>query len=112
MRPVLTILALAGLTLISACTDSERARRAATFADQPADITCWTYGTETYSGRSTGKVEYDEGGRISFVDAANGRYTTVEGDCRLVYLMKGEADAPAPVSPPQPVLPQPVPGPG
>ena len=32
------------------------------------------------------KVEYDEGGRVSFVDAANGRYTTIEGDCRVVYL--------------------------
>lgn len=99
MRPILTILAMACLALTSACTDSERARRAATFADQPADITCWTYGTETYGGRSTGKVEYDEGGRISFVDAANGRYTTVEGDCRIVYLPKGEADAPAPMAP-------------
>ena len=35
--------------------------------------------------RFEGKVEYDEGGRISFVDAANGRYTTVEGECRIVY---------------------------
>ena len=112
MRPILTSLAVAGLALTSACTESERARRAATFADQAADITCWTYGTETYSGRSTGKVEYDEGGRISFVDAANGRYTTVEGDCRIVYLSKGEAAAPAPMTPTRPAMPQPVTSPG
>ena len=98
--------------MTSACTDSQRARRAATFADQPADIACWTYGAETYSGRSTGKVEYDEGGRISFVDAANGRYTTVEGDCRIVYLAKDEADAATPMTPTRPATPQPAPNPG
>lgn len=112
MRATLTILAVAGLALTSACTDSERARRAATFADQAADITCWTYGTETFTGRSTGKVEYDEGGRISFVDAANGRFTTVEGDCRIVYLAKGEGGTPAPMAATRPAMPQPGPGPG
>jgi hypothetical protein len=70
---------------VTACTDSKRASRAATWGDKPAEIACWTYGTQTFAGRSTGKVEYDEGGRISFVDAANGRYTTIEGDCRIVY---------------------------
>ena len=68
-----------------ACTDSKRASREATWGDKPADIACWSYGAQTFAGRSTGKVEYDEGGRISFVDAANGRYTTVEGECRVVY---------------------------
>ena len=68
-----------------ACTDSKRARRDATWGDKPADIVCWTYGTQNFAGRSTGKVEYDEGGRISFVDAANDRYTTVEGECRVTY---------------------------
>ena len=72
-------------TVLGACTDSERARRGATFSDRPADITCWTYGVETFKGRSTGKVEYNDGGRIAFVDAANGRYTTVDGECRVVY---------------------------
>lgn len=70
---------------LSACTDSRRARNDVKWSDRPADITCWTYGTQNFAGRSTGKVEYDEGGRISFVDAANGRYTTLEGDCRVVY---------------------------
>ena len=82
----------------SACTDSKRARNATTWGDQPADITCWTYGTQNYAGRSTGKVEYDDGGRLSFVDAANGRYTTIEGDCRVVYL--ADKDDAAPVAAP------------
>ena len=69
----------------AACTDSKRASRETTWGDKPADITCWTYGTQVFAGRSTGKVEYDRGGRLSFVDAASGRYTTVEGECRVVY---------------------------
>lgn len=85
MRMVLTASLLLATVVTSACTDSRKASREATWGDKPADITCWTYGTQNYAGRSTGKVEYDEGGRISFVDAANGRYTTVEGDCRVVY---------------------------
>ena len=71
---------------LSACTDSKRARNDATWGDKPADITCWTYGVENFKGRSTGKVEYDDGGRISFVDASNNRYTTIDGDCRVVYM--------------------------
>ncbi|WP_425990643.1 hypothetical protein [Brevundimonas sp. TWP2-3-2] len=108
MMRTTTILLIAGLAVAaSACTESRRARNAATWSDQPADITCWTYGTETFAGRSTGKVEYNDGGRIAFVDAANGRYTTIDGECRVVYLAGGEeatpapaAAAPAPVAPP------------
>ncbi|MDB5421359.1 MAG: hypothetical protein JWR59_1306 [Brevundimonas sp.] len=80
---IATILVFA--SAVTACTDTNRASRDATFSDKPADITCWTYGTENFVGRSTGKVEYDEGGRVSFVDAASGRYTTIEGECRVVY---------------------------
>ena len=85
MRRVAPIALLLLTVATGACTDSKVARRQATWSDKPADIVCWTYGTQNFSGRSTGKVEYDEGGRISFVDAANGRYTTVEGECRVVY---------------------------
>lgn len=79
------LLALLLLVSLAACTDSRRAGNDVKWADRPADITCWTYGQQSFSGRSTGKVEYDEGGRVAFVDAANGRFTTVEGDCRVVY---------------------------
>jgi hypothetical protein len=110
MRRIVAIVAVAGVALSgAACTDSKRARNAATWGDQPADITCWTYGTENFRGRSTGKVEYDEGGRVSFVDASNDRYTTVEGDCRVVYMSEAKADAPpAPVAPVAPPAPAPV----
>lgn len=106
MMRTATIIAVSALALgAAACTESERARKAATFGDQPADILCWTYGTENFRGRSTGKIEYDEGGRISFVDAANGRLTTVEGDCRVTYLNEDAADAKPPVAPVEPVAP-------
>ena len=106
MTRTITLVLIAGLAVTAAaCTESKRARNAATWGDKPADITCWTYGTETFSGRSTGKVEYSEEGRLAFVDAANGRYTTVDGECRVVYLADGEEAvpvAPAPVPPQQP----------
>ena len=81
--PVFLAVAVAALVL-TACTDSRRARTDTNFTDRPADVTCWSHGTEIYSGRSTGKVENYEG-RIAFVDAATSRYTTVGGDCRVVY---------------------------
>jgi hypothetical protein len=102
MKRTTALFLIAGVALAStACTEAKRARNAATFGDQPADITCWTYGTQTFSGRSTGKVEYNDGGRIAFVDAANGRYTTIDGECRVVYVPEGEAAtaAAAPVVP-------------
>ena len=81
-----TIIAGLGLAaVLSGCTDSGRARNDATFSDKPADITCWSYGTQTYQGRSTGKVSNRQD-RTSFVDAATGRYTVLEGECRLVYV--------------------------
>lgn len=108
MNRIVVLITVAGVALgAAACTDSKRASRAATWGDQPADITCWTYGTENFRGRSTGKVEYDEGGRVSFVDASSGRYTTIEGDCRVVYLGEDGADTP----PAAPSGPAPAPAP-
>lgn len=113
MRRANILILMVGLAVAATgCTESKRARNAATFGDQPADITCWTFGTETFSGRSTGKVEHNDGGRIAFVDAANGRYTTVDGECRVVYLAEGEV-APPPASaqpggPEGPVAPPPA----
>ncbi|WP_419255118.1 hypothetical protein ACN2C6_06635 [Caulobacter sp. ErkDOM-YI] len=85
MRLAVTASIILATVAMGACTDSKRAGRDATFSDKPADIVCWTYGTQNFAGRSTGKVEYDRGGRIAFVDAANGRYTTIEGECRVTY---------------------------
>lgn len=91
MKAALVCVAAIGVLASTACTESKRARNDATWSDLPADITCWTYGTEVFKGRSTGKVSYNDGGRISFVDAANGRYTTIDGECRVVYLPKKAA---------------------
>jgi len=101
MKRTAIIVLIAGLAVTAAaCTESKRARNAATWGDKPADITCWTYGTETFSGRSTGKVAYNDGGRIAFVDAANNRYTTIDGECRVVYVTEeGEAAPPATPAP-------------
>jgi hypothetical protein len=101
MKRTTTLFLIAGIALAAtACTEAKRARNAAEFGDQPADITCWTYGTETFSGRSTGKVAYNDGGRIAFVDAANNRYTTIDGECRVVYVTEeGEAAPPATPAP-------------
>jgi len=99
MKRTAIIVLIAGLAVTAAaCTESKRARNAATWGDKPADITCWTYGLQTFSGRSTGKVEYNDEGRLAFVDAANGRYTTLDGECRVVYLAEGEAATPAPAA--------------
>ena len=99
MKQTVTLVLIAGLAVTAAaCTESKRARNAAQWGDQAADITCWTYGTETFTGRSTGKVEYNDGGRIAFVDASNGRYTTIDGECRVVYLNDGDEDTPAPTA--------------
>ena len=83
------ILVFAGFVAaaLAGCTDSNRANMGSKFSDQPADITCWSYGTEIFSGRSTGRVNRRDGG-LNFVDAANGRLTTIQGDCRVIYLPK------------------------
>lgn len=95
MNRIVTLALITGVAVTAAaCTDSKRARNAATWGDKPADITCWSYGTEVFSGRSTGKVEHNDGGRIAFVDAANDRYTTVDGECRVVYLKSGDEAEP------------------
>lgn len=82
LRSTIAVIALLGL---AGCTEAERARRSATRSDRPADVTCRSFGQPFYAGRSTGKVTYDEGGRVTFVDRANGRLTTIEGECMIVY---------------------------
>ena len=73
------------LLFLCGCTDTNSAANAAQWSDKRASVTCFTYGQLTFNGWSTGRIEYDEGGKISFVDQANGRYTVIEGDCRVVY---------------------------
>lgn len=88
MNTVLKTLVALGLGLTAtACTESKRERNATTFGDRPADITCWSFGNEIFNGRSTGKVTREDG-MLGFVDAASGRYTTLNGECRVIYLAK------------------------
>lgn len=87
---ILTVLGVLGAcVVVSACTDSKRATMETKFTDQPAEITCWSFGTEIFNGKSTGRVNRDGGGAV-FVDAANGRLTAVDGECRIVYLPKAD----------------------
>jgi hypothetical protein len=85
----LTVGAILMLGLAS-CTEAERAQEATYRSDRPADVTCRTFGEPFYIGRSTGKVTYEEGGRVTFVDQANGRLTTIEGECMIVYARGGK----------------------
>lgn len=89
MKKILTLCAAIAISATAACgveqTDTYKASRGALYSDKPAAITCYAYGVMTFNGTSTGKVLYDEGGRVSFVDAANGRLTSLEGECRVVY---------------------------
>lgn len=86
-RSLLFVIACIIGASISSCsvTEAGRAEKDAYYGDKPADIICWTYGERNFEGSSTGKVIYDEGGRLTFVDAANRRLTNIEGDCRVVY---------------------------
>lgn len=89
MKRFLIPAALALAACLGACgvynTDTYQAQQAALYGDRAATITCYGYSTVLFDGRSTGKVLYDEGGRLSFVDAATGQYTSVEGECRVVH---------------------------
>ena len=89
MKKMTVFAVLSTCVLVSACTDSKRASMETKFKDQPAEITCWSFGTEIFNGKSTGRVNRDGGGAV-FVDAANGRLTAVDGECRIVYLPKAD----------------------
>ena len=89
MKTLTTFVVLGTCVLVSACTDSKRANVETKFTDQPAEVTCWSFGTEIFNGKSTGRVTREDGG-VVFVDAANGRLTAIEAQCRIVYLPKAD----------------------
>ena len=72
---------------ISACTATDRAQKDRAFSDNPADIVCYNYGGEIFNGRSVGKPQRSDTGEglWEFVNAANGRFTQVEGNCVVAY---------------------------
>jgi hypothetical protein len=75
----LSLLALAVLigSTISACN----------FSDSPATMTCWDYGQVILTTRTKGKPQRADTGESmwTFVDAATGKYTTVEANCLVAY---------------------------
>ena len=44
-------------------------------------VSCSGYTGPMYDGNSRGPVEYDETGRISFIDAQTGKLVKSEGEC-------------------------------
>lgn len=76
------------LTTLGGCmmTDAEVASREAYYNDKPAHITCTGYASGVMVDTdTTGKVSFEEGGRISFVDAKTGGFVTTEGECVVRY---------------------------
>lgn len=78
----------AGLLLFAAivagCTDTTRSKIERLATDKPSSIRCMSFGEVLYQGRSKGKTEFDETGKLAFTDAATNQLTTVEGDCLVV----------------------------
>jgi len=44
-------------------------------------VTCQGYSGVMYDGNTRGPVEYDETGRVSFIDAVSGKLVKSEGEC-------------------------------
>lgn len=87
-RTLLTAALVAVSVMASGCTffrDTDNAQREAQWVDKPASITCHHFGTVIYDGRSKGKVNYEDGGRLSFVDAKTSGLVNVEGECIVRY---------------------------
>lgn len=82
---ILACIALAGTSALAACSDTQQAEREVRSADRPATILCQGYNGVIFSGRSTGRIEFDPTGRITFVDATTGAYTVTEGECIVQY---------------------------
>lgn len=72
---------------ISACTATDRAQMDRRGSDKPADIVCNDFGVEVFNGRSVGKPQRSDTGEgmWEFVNAANGQFTQVEGNCVVAY---------------------------
>lgn len=73
-----------GLLAVAGCTDTSRSKVERFVTDKPSTIRCLSYGQVLYAGRSKGKAEIDETGKLAFTDAATNQLTTVEGDCVVV----------------------------
>lgn len=79
--------ALAAALALSGCyrNDTSRTNTAVLYDDTPARVTCVGYGGLMFDGQTKGAVEYDEGGRVSFIDAETGHLVKTEGECVVRY---------------------------
>ncbi len=85
---LLAIACLIGVS-ISGCyrTTADRAQAERRYTDSAAYITCYDYGMQVFSGKTKGKPQRSDTGEgsWSFVDASNGRLTTIEANCMVIY---------------------------
>lgn len=89
MNKLITIAAIAAALALSGChiTTADKAQSERRFSDSPATIACYDYGAPIFSGRTVGKPQRSDTGEgsWSFVNAADGKLTTVEANCMVAY---------------------------
>lgn len=82
----LMLLAAVALSLTGCMrSDTQKAQRDARWNDKPAHISCNGYTGPMVDTDTTGRIEYDDGGRITFVDAKTHRLVKTEGECVVTY---------------------------
>jgi hypothetical protein len=77
-----------GLSMISiaGCTEAQRANMTVFKLGDKAELTCYNYGKIIYQGKSTGKVEANDGNRYIFVEEGSEKVISVNKDnCVMVY---------------------------
>lgn len=93
MKRITALLAVAACTAaivgVSGCyrTTADRAQAERRYTDGPATLSCYDYGMPVFEGRSRGKPQRSDTGEgsWSFVNAADGKLTTVEANCLIAY---------------------------
>lgn len=87
-KQMIAIAAFAAIGLSGcAITEADKAQKERRYTDRPATLHCYDYGVTIYSGRSKGKPQRSDTGEgsWSFVDASNGKLTTIEANCSVIY---------------------------
>lgn len=82
---LIAAVALGAAAALASCSETSRAAMDARSDDRPTTVTCTGYNGEIFNGRSTGRIEFDETGRLTFVDAATGGLVITEGECIVRY---------------------------
>lgn len=86
MKKILLAGFAAAALFLSACSDVNNKSNQVTYLDIPARITCTGLATGVmFDGYSSGRVTYEEGGRLKFVDAKTGGLVITEGECIVRY---------------------------